>query len=81
MRFQVLTWHWSREWEQVKAEMIVGRKKRVETLLHFLKIADVDPLVDVEPRDPLDGHLKNDSDGADAPDRRLEQIVGSDRTQ
>ena len=55
--------------------MIVGRNKGVETSLHFIQIADVDPLVDVEPRDPLDSHLKNDSDGADAADHRPEQIV------
>ena len=43
-----------REWEQVKTEMIVGRNKRVETPLHFIKIVDLDPLVDVKPRNPLD---------------------------
>jgi hypothetical protein len=55
--------------------MIVGRNERVETLLHFFKIMDFDPLPDVEPRDRLDSHLKNDSDGAEPSDRRVEQIV------
>jgi hypothetical protein len=44
--------------------------KRVETPLHFLKIADVDALANVESRDSLDRHLKNDADGADAPNDR-----------
>jgi hypothetical protein len=64
------------EWEQVKAEMIVGPKKCVEIPLHFIKIANVDPLVEVESRDRFASHLKNDSDSAYAPDRRFEQIVG-----
>jgi hypothetical protein len=55
------------EWEQVKAEMMVRRNKRVEPRLNFLKIADLHALVDVESRDSLDRHLKNDADGADAP--------------
>jgi len=63
------------EWKQVEAEMIVGRNKRVEGPPHFTKIADVDALIDVESRDCLDSHLKNDPDGADAADHRPEQIV------
>ena len=49
--------------------------ERVETPRHFIKIVNLHPLVDVKPRDRLDSHLKNDPDGADPPDRRLEQIV------